>query len=75
MLLPGAQQTLRTNTTIDFAKPVFGNNCLVHIALNKLFTKSLQVKIMIVIGQKEDWVVCIINVLICLILFWGSLIL
>jgi protein KIBRA len=59
MLIPGAQQTLRTNATSDFAKPVFGNNCLIHIALNKLFTKSLQVKIMIIIGQREDWVVSV----------------
>ncbi|CAO1390749.1 unnamed protein product [Diamesa tonsa] len=58
-LLPVASNsavTLRTKTFNDFMKPIFGASVLVPISLNKVYTKSLQVKIMILIGQKEDWV-------------------
>jgi protein KIBRA len=61
-LLPNqnaGQHTIRTKTFTELFKPVFGACLIVPIALNKVFTKSLQVKVMVIIGQKEDWVVSI----------------
>jgi protein KIBRA len=60
ILLPassGNPVVLRTKTFNEFVKPVFGASVQVPISLNKVYTKSLQVKIMILLGQKEDWVV------------------
>lgn len=60
ILLPatsGNPVVLRTKTFNDFVKPVFGASVQVPISLNKVYTKSLQVKIMILLSQKEDWVV------------------
>lgn len=48
---------LRTKTFNEFVKPVFGASVQVPIPLNKVYTKSLQIKIMILLSQKEDWVV------------------
>lgn len=64
-ILPGsAQQTLRTNLFTDFIKPVFNNYISVQIPLNKIYTKSLQVKVIGVIGQKEDWLVILNTIII-----------
>jgi protein KIBRA len=60
ILLPassGNPVVLRTKTFNEFVKPEFGASVQVPISLNKVYTKSLQVKIMILLGQKEDWVV------------------
>lgn len=60
ILLPtssGNPIVLRTKTFNDFVKPVFGASVQVPISLNKVYAKSLQVKIMILLSQKEDWVV------------------
>jgi protein KIBRA len=60
ILLPvssGNPVILRTKTFNEFVKPVFGASVQVPISLNKVYTKSLQVKIMILLSQKEDWVV------------------
>lgn len=48
---------LRTKTFNDFIKPILGASVQIPISLNKIFTKSLQIKVMILLGQKEDWVV------------------
>lgn len=60
ILLPatsGNPVILRTKTFNEFVKPVFGASVQVPISLNKVYTKSLQIKIMILLSQKEDWVV------------------
>lgn len=60
ILLPassGNPVVLRTKTFNEFVKPVFGASVQVPISLNKVYAKSLQIKIMILLGQKEDWVV------------------
>lgn len=60
ILLPatsGNPVILRTKTFNEFIKPVFGASVQVPISLNKVYTKSLQIKIMILFSQKEDWVV------------------
>lgn len=38
-------------------KPVFGNSFSVSIPLNKLYTKTLQVNVLSVVGQREEIVV------------------
>lgn len=58
--LPAQQVTqhiIRTRTFTDLVKPAFGASIVVPISLSKVYTKSLQVKIMALLGQKEDWVV------------------
>lgn len=59
ILLPisGNAVVLRTKTFNDFIRPVLGASVQIPISLNKIFTKSLQIKVMILLGQKEDWVV------------------
>ena len=60
ILLPatsGSPFILRTKTFNDFVKPVFGASVQVPISLSKVYAKSLQIKIMILLSQKEDWVV------------------
>lgn len=60
MLLPatsGNPVILRTKTFNEFVKPVLSSSVQVPISLNKVYTKSLQIKIMILLSQKEDWVV------------------
>lgn len=62
ILLPassGNSVVLRTKTFNEFVKPVFGASVQIPISLNKVYTKSLQIKIMMLLSQKEDWVVCI----------------
>lgn len=66
ILLPavaGNSVVLRTKTFNEFIKPVFGASVQIPISLNKVYTKSLQIKIMMLLSQKEDWVVC--NLHIC----------
>lgn len=61
ILLPassGNSVVLRTKTFNEFMKPVFGASVQIPISLNKVYTKSLQIKIMMLLSQKEDWVVC-----------------
>lgn len=61
ILLPAASGNsavvLRTKTFNEFIKPVFGASVQIPISLNKVYTKSLQIKIMMLLSQKEDWVV------------------
>jgi protein KIBRA len=62
ILLPsasGSAVVLRTKTFNEFVKPVFGASVQIPIALSKVYTKSLQVKIMMLLSQKEDWVVSV----------------
>ena len=64
ILLPatsGNPVILRTKTFNEFFKPVFGASVQVPISLNKVYTKSLQIKIMILLSQKEDWVVSLLS--------------
>lgn len=57
ILLPGtASNFIRTNAVTDFVKPVFQTSLLAQMPLDKVFMKSLHVKVMITIGQREDWV-------------------
>jgi protein KIBRA len=67
ILLPstsGNSVVLRTKTFNEFMKPVFGASVQIPIALSKVYTKSLQIKIMMLLSQKEDWVVRIIIVIL-----------
>lgn len=60
ILLPvasGNSVILRTKTFNEFLKPVFGASVQIPISLSKVYTKSLQIKIMMLLSQKEDWVV------------------
>lgn len=57
ILLPGtASPFIRTNSVTDFVKPVFKTMMVSQLPLDKVYTKSLHVKVMIVLGQREDWV-------------------
>nr|XP_029709675.1 protein kibra-like [Aedes albopictus] len=57
ILLPGtASNFIRTNAVTDFVKPVFQTSLLAQMPLDKVYTKSLHVKVMVTIGQREDWV-------------------
>uniref|UniRef100_A0A182ILW0 Protein kibra n=1 Tax=Anopheles atroparvus TaxID=41427 RepID=A0A182ILW0_ANOAO len=63
MLLPPGSATVsagagvvRTNTVTDFARPLFKTLLLVQLPLDKVYTKSLHVKVMVLVGQREDWV-------------------
>jgi hypothetical protein len=61
-LLPGSAQqltTIRTNLVSEFIKPIFGNSFAVTMPLNSIYSKSLQISVVSVIGQKEEWVVSI----------------
>lgn len=57
-LLPNSQLSLRTSLVSGaLLKPVFGNSFAVPIPLNKLYTKTLQVNVLSVVGQREEIVV------------------
>ncbi|XP_058444805.1 protein kibra [Malaya genurostris] len=57
ILLPGtASLFIRTNAVTDFVKPVFKTMLVAQMPLEKVYTKSLHVKVMIIVGQREDWV-------------------
>lgn len=59
-LLPNSQQSLKTSHVSGAVlKPIFGNSFAVPIALNKLYTKTLQVNVLSVVGQREEIVVSI----------------
>lgn len=62
-LLPNSQQSLRTSLASGaLLKPVFGNSFSEPIPLNKLYTKTLQVNVFSVVGQREEIVVsCPLN--------------
>ncbi|XP_037943848.1 protein kibra-like [Teleopsis dalmanni] len=53
-LLPNSLTSIRTNAVSDFHKPVFSETFAVPISLSKLQTKSLQVTVVSMTGQKEE---------------------
>lgn len=58
-LLPNTQQSIRTSLISGAVlKPVFGDSFTVPIPLNKLYTKTLQVNVLNVIGQREEIIGC-----------------
>lgn len=61
-LLPNSQQSIRTNLFSDFQKPVFGDSFSMPIPLNKIYTKTLQVNVLSVVGQREEIIVSIYEI-------------
>ncbi|XP_053946739.1 protein kibra [Anastrepha ludens] len=53
-LLPNSLTSIRTKAMSDFQKPVFSDTFAVPISLSKLQTKSLQVTVVSMTGQKEE---------------------
>ncbi|XP_017488689.1 PREDICTED: protein kibra, partial [Rhagoletis zephyria] len=53
-LLPNSLTSIRTKAMSDFHKPVFSDTFAVPITLSKLQTKSLQVTVVSMTGQKEE---------------------
>ncbi|KAH8325263.1 hypothetical protein KR074_010426 [Drosophila pseudoananassae] len=53
-LLPNSLTSIRTKAVGDFQKPVFNDTFAVPITLDKLLTKSLQVTVVTMTGQKEE---------------------
>ncbi|XP_030370330.1 protein kibra [Scaptodrosophila lebanonensis] len=53
-LLPNSLTSIRTKALSDFQKPVFNDTFAVPISLDKLLTKSLQVTVVSMTGQKEE---------------------
>ncbi|XP_039957587.1 protein kibra [Bactrocera neohumeralis] len=53
-LLPNSLTSIRTKPMSDFQKPVFSDTFAVPITLSKLQTKSLQVTVVSMTGQKEE---------------------
>ncbi|XP_070137576.1 protein kibra isoform X2 [Drosophila bipectinata] len=53
-LLPNSLTSIRTKALGDFQKPVFNDTFAVPITLDKLLTKSLQVTVVTMTGQKEE---------------------
>ncbi|EDV90829.1 GH14353 [Drosophila grimshawi] len=53
-LLPNSLTSIRTKALGDFQKPVFNDTFAVPISLDKLLTKSLQVTVVSMTGQKEE---------------------
>ncbi|XP_035790458.1 protein kibra-like isoform X2 [Anopheles albimanus] len=51
-----ASHHIRTDTVTDFAKPIFQTVLVLQLPLEKVYTKSLHVKVMVLVGQREDWV-------------------
>jgi len=60
-LLPNSLTSIRTKALGDFQKPVFNDTFAVPITLDKLLTKSLQVTVVTMTGQKEEIIVSIIR--------------
>lgn len=57
-LLPNTPQSVRTSLVSGgVLKPVFGDSFTVPIPLNKIYTKTLQVNVLIVVGQREEIIV------------------
>lgn len=58
-LLPGSlQQIFRTETVLDFRKPVFNNSFQIPISLNKIYTKTLQINLISVLNRREECIGC-----------------
>uniref|UniRef100_A0A336MQG5 CSON005429 protein n=1 Tax=Culicoides sonorensis TaxID=179676 RepID=A0A336MQG5_CULSO len=56
-LVPGnSQQTIRTSAFIDFVKPSFNSSFSVIVPLQHIYSKSLQVKVMSITNNVEEWV-------------------
>ncbi|KAM8706052.1 hypothetical protein ACLKA7_010353 [Drosophila subpalustris] len=53
-LLPNSLTSIRTKALGDFQKPVFNDTFAVPISLDKLLSKSLQVTVVSMTGQKEE---------------------
>uniref|UniRef100_A0A182QXA6 Protein kibra n=1 Tax=Anopheles farauti TaxID=69004 RepID=A0A182QXA6_9DIPT len=60
MLLPsgtvGGPGVVRTGTVTDLVRPLFKTMLVVSLPLDKVYTKSLHVKVMVLVGQREDWI-------------------
>jgi len=62
-LLPNSLTSIRTKALGDFQKPVFNDTFAVPITLDKLLSKSLQVTVVTMTGQKEEIIVSILSLL------------
>uniref|UniRef100_A0A182RV26 C2 domain-containing protein n=1 Tax=Anopheles funestus TaxID=62324 RepID=A0A182RV26_ANOFN len=61
MLLPsgsggGGPGFVRTGTVTDLVRPIFKTMLIVPLPLDKVYAKSLHVKVMVLVGQREDWI-------------------
>uniref|UniRef100_A0A182P7M3 Protein kibra n=1 Tax=Anopheles epiroticus TaxID=199890 RepID=A0A182P7M3_9DIPT len=58
MLLPASAGPglVRTGTVTDLVRPTFKTMLVVPLPLDKVYAKSLHVKVMVLIGQREDWI-------------------
>ncbi|XP_035919497.1 protein kibra isoform X2 [Anopheles stephensi] len=64
VLLPGAGTngaggspgSVRTGTVTDWVRPLFKTMLVVPLPLDKVYAKTLHVKVMVLVGQREDWV-------------------
>uniref|UniRef100_A0A182LXR4 Protein kibra n=1 Tax=Anopheles culicifacies TaxID=139723 RepID=A0A182LXR4_9DIPT len=61
MLLPsgsggGGPGFVRTGTVTDLVRPLFKTILVVPLPLDKVYAKSLHVKVMVLVGQREDWI-------------------
>ncbi|XP_053678114.1 protein kibra [Anopheles nili] len=60
MLLPSGSGSgpgfVRTGTVTELARPLFKTMLVVPLPLDKVYAKSLHVKVMVLVGQREDWV-------------------
>lgn len=52
---------MRTNMFSEFQKPVFGDSFSLPIPLNKIYTKTLQINVLSVNGQREEIIVSFKN--------------
>uniref|UniRef100_A0A182SYD7 C2 domain-containing protein n=1 Tax=Anopheles maculatus TaxID=74869 RepID=A0A182SYD7_9DIPT len=63
MLLPGTGSngaggpgSVRTGTVTDWVRPLFKTMLVVPLPLDKVYAKTLHVKVMVLVGQREDWI-------------------
>uniref|UniRef100_A0A182UUF2 Protein kibra n=1 Tax=Anopheles merus TaxID=30066 RepID=A0A182UUF2_ANOME len=58
MLLPtpSGPGLVRTGTVTDLVRPTFKTMLVVPLSLDKVYAKSLHVKVMVLVGQREDWI-------------------
>ncbi|XP_050079424.1 protein kibra [Anopheles maculipalpis] len=63
MLLPGSGSngaggpgSVRTGTVTDWVRPLFKTMLMVPLSLEKVYAKTLHVKVMVLVGQREDWI-------------------
>ncbi|XP_053657614.1 protein kibra [Anopheles marshallii] len=47
---------VRTGTVTDWVRPLFKTMLVVPLPLDKVYAKSLHVKVMVLVGQREDWI-------------------